>query len=185
MVYLEESYPGKGQPGQFLGAQERTRSIVPVKSLVQVYFAEHNRKLTYYNDRFDLREGDFVFVSGALERQRGIVCHVRTGFRVKVSDYEKVISVADTAVSGRLHMMLSHMVTFDPHTLPYEKVRTWYLPPSMKMRNMPPAQTTASTASGTRSGWMYPPPFSTGAQIITSSAGCAGFVWTRVTEEQL
>ena len=105
------------------------QDIVPVKSLVQVYFPERNQTLTYFNDQFNLKCGDFVFVDGKLEGIRGIVREVNKNFKIKVADYKKVISVADTSVSGQMHMAGSHFVSFDTSVLPYEKIRTWYLPP--------------------------------------------------------
>ena len=35
---------------------------LPVPSLVRVYFADRGAEYTYYNDAFDLREGDIVYV---------------------------------------------------------------------------------------------------------------------------
>ncbi len=105
------------------------QDIVPVKSLVQVYFPEQNQTLTYFNDQFDLKRGDFVFVDGKLEGIRGIVREVNKNFKIKVADYKKVVSVADTKVSGQMHMAGSHFVSFNAAVLPYEKIRTWYLPP--------------------------------------------------------
>ena len=105
------------------------QEVLPVKSLVRVYFLERNQTLTYFNDQFDLKRGDFVFVDGKLEGIRGIVRDVNKNFKIKVSDYKKVISVADTHVSGKMHMAGSHFVSFDGSVLPYEKIRTWYLPP--------------------------------------------------------
>ena len=105
------------------------QDIVPVKSLVQVYFPERNQTLTYFNDQFNLKQGDFVFVDGKLEGIRGIIREVNKNFKIKVSEYKKVISVADTNISGQLHMASSHFVSFDASVLPYEKIRTWYLPP--------------------------------------------------------
>ncbi len=102
---------------------------VPVKSLVQVYFPERNQTLTYFNDQFDLKRGDFVFVGGKLEGVRGIVREVNKNFKIKVADYKKVVSVADANISGQMHMAGSHFVSFDISILPYEKIRTWYLPP--------------------------------------------------------
>jgi len=77
-----------------------TQETVPVKSLVQVYFPERNQTLTYFNDRFDLKRGDYVFVDGRLEGIRGVVREVNKSFRIKLSDYKKVISVAATKGSG-------------------------------------------------------------------------------------
>ena len=105
------------------------QATVPVKSLVQVYFPEQNQTLTYFNDQFDLKRGNFVFVDGKLDGIRGIVREVNKNFKIKVADYKKVISVADTNVSGQMYMAGSHFVSFDAAVLPYEKIRTWYLPP--------------------------------------------------------
>ena len=105
------------------------QETVKVKSLAQVYFPERNQTLTYFNDQFDLKRGDFVFVDGKLEGIRGIVREVNKNFKIKVADYKKVISVADTNVSGQMYMAGSHFVSFDASVLPYEKIRTWYLPP--------------------------------------------------------
>lgn len=105
------------------------QKAVPVKSLVQVYFPERNQILTYFNNQFDLKRGDFVFVEGKLEGIRGIVREVNKNFKIKVADYKKILSVADINVSGQLHMAGSHFVSFDGSVLPYEKIRTWYLPP--------------------------------------------------------
>ena len=101
----------------------------PKKSLVQVYFPERNQTLTYFNDQFDLKQGDFVFVEGKLEKERGIVRQVLKSFKIKVADYKKVIGLADTNVTGQLYIAGSHFVSFEPNVLPYEKMRTWYLPP--------------------------------------------------------
>lgn len=105
------------------------QEVVPVKSLVQVYFPERNQSLTYFNDQFDLKRGDFVFVDGKLEGIRGVVREVSKTFKIKVADYKKIISVADTEVSGQLHIAGSHFVSFDPTVLSYEKIRSWYMPP--------------------------------------------------------
>lgn len=78
---------------------------------------------------FHLKRGDFVFVDGKLEGIRGVVREVNKNFKIKVADYKKVVSVADTNVSGQLHMAGSHFVSFDADVLPYEKIRAWYLPP--------------------------------------------------------
>ena len=59
------------------------QEVVPVKSLVQVYFPERNQSLTYFNDQFDLKRGDFVFVDGKLEGIRGVVREVSKTFKIK------------------------------------------------------------------------------------------------------
>ena len=64
------------------------RSMTPVKSLVKVRFECHAMPLAYYNDRFDLQEGDVVYVSGKLAGEPGVVVSVTTKFRIHTSDYE-------------------------------------------------------------------------------------------------
>lgn len=101
----------------------------PRKSVVRVHFPARNMTLAYYNDRFDLQRGDLVFVDGKLEGLRGRVVDVTYNFKIKLSDYKRVIAVADTKVSGEFHLADSHFVTFDASTLPFSKVLTWFCAP--------------------------------------------------------
>lgn len=102
---------------------------VPKKSLVDVHFPQNSRTLTYFNDQFDLQIGDIVFVDGALEGISGQVKALQYNFKIKPDAYKKVISVADTDIHGELYLAGSHLVTFDPQVLPYEKAATWFMPP--------------------------------------------------------
>ncbi|MBE6995527.1 MAG: hypothetical protein E7429_02170 [Ruminococcaceae bacterium] len=111
-------------------APVKSETVVPRKSVVQVQFPNRGSALAYYNDRFDLRVGDFVFVDGKLEGQRGRVTAVNYNFKIKLSDYQRVIALADTAVTGQFHFAGSHVVTFDRCALPAEKVVTWFNPPA-------------------------------------------------------
>lgn len=104
-------------------------AVVQRKSVVCVYFPSRNMKLSYYNDTFDLKRGDLVFVEGKLAGLRGRVVDVTYNFKIKLSDYKRVISVADTKVRGEFFFAGSHFVTFDRSTLPYEKVVTWFKAP--------------------------------------------------------
>lgn len=101
----------------------------PRKSVVRVHFPARNMTLSYYNDQFDLQRGDLVFVDGKLEGLRGRVVDVTYTFKIKLSDYKRVIAVADTRVSGEFHFAGSHFVTFDAESLPFSKVITWFLAP--------------------------------------------------------
>ena len=101
----------------------------PVKSIVQVRFPSQGRSFAYYNDRFDLLVGDIVFVEGKLEGVQGVVTEVSRSFKIKLSDYKRVISVADTTVKGELFFGGSHLIAFDKSVISYEKVRGWFLPP--------------------------------------------------------
>ena len=99
------------------------------RSVVRVRFDASGKVLSYYNDAFDLKPGDIVYVEGKLEGERGRVIDVAYNFRIKVSDYKRVIGKADTDVHGTLHMAGSHFVTFNRDVLPYDKVITWFKAP--------------------------------------------------------
>lgn len=101
----------------------------PRKSVVCIHFPARNMTLSYYNDAFDLHRGNIVYVDGKLEGLRGRVVDVTYSFKIKLSDYKRVISVADTEVKGKFHFAGSHFVTFDQETLPYEQVITWFKAP--------------------------------------------------------
>ena len=102
---------------------------VPRKSVAQVYFAGRNMTLAYYNDQFDLHRGDMVYVDGKLEGMLGRVTEVNYNFKIKVSDYKRVIAVVDTTVHGQFFMAGSHFVTFDREALPNSKVVRWFKAP--------------------------------------------------------
>lgn len=101
----------------------------PVKSVVQVRFPSKGFTLAYYNDQFDLHVGDIVFVDGKLEGVQGIVTEVSRSFKIKLSDYKRVIAVADTNVKGTFYLGGSHLIAFDEDVIPYDKIRGWFLPP--------------------------------------------------------
>lgn len=105
------------------------QTIVPRKSLVQIRFPSKGMALTYYNDQFDLKSGDRVYVDGKLDGLLGRVMEVNYNFKIKVSDYKKVIAVVDTDVSGEFHMAGSHFVIFDSSTLPVDKIKLWFKAP--------------------------------------------------------
>lgn len=102
------------------------------KSVVQVYFPDRNRSYSYYNDQFDLQCGDIVYVEGKLEGILGRVTEINYNFKIKLSDYKRVISVADTNVKGEFRMAGSHFVTFDANALPSKKVLTWFKAPEQE-----------------------------------------------------
>lgn len=101
----------------------------PRKSVVQVYFPHRGMGWVYYNDNFDLKVGDFVYVEGKLEGHRGQVTEVNYSFKIKLSDYKKVIAVIDTNVKGDFYLAGSHIVTFDKKAIPFSKVLTRFKAP--------------------------------------------------------
>ncbi len=58
------------------------------------------------------------------------VVEVNYNFKIKISEYKRVIAVIDTTVNGQFFMAGSHFVTFDRAALPVSKVVTWYMPPA-------------------------------------------------------
>lgn len=107
----------------------RQQEVSPRKSVVGVYFAARNTMLPYYNDRFDLHCGDMVYVDGKLEGICGRVIDVNYNFKIKVSDYKRVITVIDTTVKGRFFTADRHFLTFDRATLPISQAVTWFKAP--------------------------------------------------------
>ena len=105
------------------------QTAAPRKSVVQVHFTGRNMTLAYYNDQFDLHHGDLVYVDGKLEGMRGRVVEVNYNFKIKVSEYKRVIAVVDTTVNGQFFMAGSHFVTFDHAALPISKAVTWFKAP--------------------------------------------------------
>lgn len=97
-------------------------------SLVKVYFPEYGYEYTYYNNTFDLSEGDIVFVEGKLENIRGVVTQVSYNFKIKPDDFKKIISKADTTVVGEFLSANNYFVSFDKDFLPFDKAASWFMP---------------------------------------------------------
>lgn len=124
--FTAENGVAKGEETVYVAPSERT---APRKSVVRVHFPSRDTTLSYYNDSFDLRCGDIVFVDGKLYGVRGRVTEVSYSFKIKLSDYKRVIALADTDVRGRFYMAGSHFVTFDRGAIPREKTVTWFKSP--------------------------------------------------------
>lgn len=130
MAFLISGFGRAQAGGQETVPVRDNKTIVPRKSVVQVQFPCFGHSLAYYNDQFDLHQGDRVYVDGKLEGEIGIVTSVAYNFKIKLSDYKRVIAVVDTCVHGRFYMAGSHFVTFDPHTLPAAQATLWFRAPS-------------------------------------------------------
>lgn len=105
---------------------DHTQKREAKKSVVEVYFSDRRITCSYYNDMFDLKRGDIVYVEGKLEGLRGRVVEVNYTFKIKLSDYKRVISVANTEVMGEFHLAGSHFITVDDGALNYEQIITWF-----------------------------------------------------------
>lgn len=95
-------------------------------SMVLVRLPGCHIPLSYYNDRFELAEGDIVFVEGKYEGIPGRVEKVTTKFKVNLEDYKKILGVAETRVRGLFRQAGSHFITFEPTVLPYRQVLSWH-----------------------------------------------------------
>ena len=109
---------------------DQANTIAPRKSVVQVHFPFRGSTLAYYNDRFDLHIGDLVYVEGKLEGQQGRITEINYNFKIKLSDYKRIIAVIDTTVKGQFYFAGSHFISFAPYTIPSSKVRSWFKAPA-------------------------------------------------------
>lgn len=107
-----------------------SKASAPRRSVVQVRFPGWEKGLAYYNDRFDLKAGDRVYVDGKLEGQLGIVTAVNYNFKIKLSEYKRVIALVNTDVHGKFYMAGSHFVTFDPNVLSPAQAALWFRAPA-------------------------------------------------------
>lgn len=132
--------------------KEEPSTEAPVRSLVQVRFSDDHRILTYYNDQFDLHEGDLVHVSGKLSDRLGTVASVSTKFKIRLSDYEKITEKITLSMNGRFRKVGEWMVSDDPDALAAEAMRAWVKPPrprSKKLVQIDPK------IDGVSEGWAY------------------------------
>lgn len=51
-------------------------------------------------------------------------------FKIKLSDYKRVIGVADTDVIGEFHLAGSHFITTNSGAMNFEQIITWFKAPS-------------------------------------------------------
>jgi hypothetical protein len=61
-------------------------------------------------------------VDGELKGISGRVEEVCLNFKIRPSEYKRIVAVADTEVRGELYLVGSRFVSFDRDTIPYEKV---------------------------------------------------------------
>lgn len=100
------------------------------KSLVKIFFPQRGFACTYYNDLFDLRVGDLVYVDGKLEGKRGKVIDISYTFKIKLSDYKRVIAKIDTDISGEFCYIGDELFSFDRRSIPFEKMLPYFKAPA-------------------------------------------------------
>ncbi len=104
--------------------------VTTKKSLVSLSFEGINKAYTYYNDTFDLQIGDKVFVSGKLYGKIGCVQDVNYCFKIKLSDYERVIAKTDTEIKGDFIFYSDKAISFNTNMTP-EKFEKIIIPPQL------------------------------------------------------
>ena len=62
------------------------------KSIVEVYFFDRECTYPYYNDSFNLKKGDIVYVEGKFEGVRGRVVKINYNFKKKPEEHTPVLS---------------------------------------------------------------------------------------------
>lgn len=106
-----------------------SENTAPKRSVVEVRFPGRGIDHSYYNDKFDLKIGDLVYVDGKLEGKLGRVVGVNCNFKIKLSDYKRVIAVVNTDIHGTFYNAITHFISFEPEALPYSKAVTWFKAP--------------------------------------------------------
>lgn len=104
------------------------RAAAPRASLVRVRF-EDGPSHTYYNDSFDLQVADFVYVEGARANQLGRITEVGYDFKIRRSEYQRVLFVVEREVHGKFYLTPSHFISFKEGSFSPERARLWLLGP--------------------------------------------------------
>ena len=109
---------------KFAAKTHREGAVEP--TMVLVRFPQVHQPLSYYNDRFQVKVRDIVFVEGKLAGVPGRVEKVTSQFHVDPEAFKKILGVADTRVRGTFHQAGSHLVAFPAADLPYRQVLSWH-----------------------------------------------------------
>jgi hypothetical protein len=127
-------FPIGFKTNQYQGTAQNTvhtdfkEDIIPKKSVVSVYFPSRGVNYAYYNDLFDLKVGDMVYVDGKLSGTMGQVTQVNYSFKINISEYKKVTELIDTRCQGDFFITYSHFITFDRNAISKEKIKLWFKP---------------------------------------------------------
>lgn len=100
----------------------------PVRSVVTVHFI-NGREYPYYNDMFNLKVDDIVYVDGKLAGIPGRVTEVTTKFKVSLDFYKKVIAKLNLDFHGEFKNTACFVACTNPDVLNIEQVKSWYFSP--------------------------------------------------------
>lgn len=123
----EQSKEQKNETTQFKAEKTEAK-----ESVVRVYFPARGFACSYYNDKFDLKKGDGVYVDGKLEGLLGFITEVSYCFKIKLSEYKRVIYRVDTEIRGKLYLLGDFFAAFDEDVIPKEKILPWFVRPDIE-----------------------------------------------------
>lgn len=119
------------QTNTLVSSQAETMLSIPVRSVVEVRFPEDNCTLSYYNDSFDLKPGDLVFVSGKFAGKLGVIKTVTTKFKIRLANYQKIIAKPMFALAGSFRPVFGMMLSEEQNAVPNADLfRSWVKPPA-------------------------------------------------------
>ena len=105
-------------------------ALKAVKSVVRVRFPSDGRILSYYNDSFILSEGDAVYVEGTMYGIMGIIESVAVKFRIRRSDYKRVIAKVSIDFRGEYERIGDKVVSFSDDAPDADAFRAFAVPPA-------------------------------------------------------
>ena len=76
----EQSKEQKNETTQFKAEKTEAK-----ESVVRVYFPARGFACSYYNDKFDLKKGDGLYVDGKLEGLLGFITEVSYCFKINIA----------------------------------------------------------------------------------------------------
>ena len=123
----EQSKEQKNETTQFKAEKTEAK-----ESVVRVYFPARGFACSYYNDKFDLKKGDGVYVDGKLDGLLGFITEVSYCFKIKLSEYKRVIYRVDTEIRGKLYLLGDFFAAFDEDVIPKEKILPWFVRPDIE-----------------------------------------------------
>ena len=99
-----------------------------INNVVTVRF-KNGIELPYYNNKFNLNEGDRVFVDGKYYGSCGVVTEVITKFKISRKQYKDVIAKLDLTVHGNFKKFENFMISTTGTTATREQILSWLIPP--------------------------------------------------------
>ena len=109
--FWAENEQSKGQKNET--TQFKAEKTEAKESVVRVYFPARGFACSYYNDKFDLKKGDGVYVDGKLEGLLGFITEVSYCFKIRLSEYKRVIYRVDTEIRGKLYLLGDFFAAFE------------------------------------------------------------------------